>query len=133
MIHPSNCPFCEEPIWGEGWDPKTGKRFFSHVSPTQNICCAWELVLATDGSWSKMLLNCLDGDRMNEFTAASAIEPYYSPRTTEVSWRTHIDGILCTSQVVDGRVTVRAVDKELTSAAARRLVLAIQHALGEQA
>lgn len=48
-----NCPFCEEPIWGEGWNPKNQERFYSHVSPTQNVTCAYELGLMPDGKWNK--------------------------------------------------------------------------------
>lgn len=25
------CRVCGKNIWGEGWDPETGRRFFSHV------------------------------------------------------------------------------------------------------
>jgi chaperonin cofactor prefoldin len=30
-VLPAECPKCGEPIWGEGWNPKTGVRYFSHV------------------------------------------------------------------------------------------------------
>jgi hypothetical protein len=47
------CPFCGGSIWGEGWDPKTGRHFYSHVrsQPTQD--CAWELAVDEQGKWKK--------------------------------------------------------------------------------
>jgi hypothetical protein len=57
-----NCPFCCTPIWGEGWDSKTGEKFYSHVYDEYNddsVCC-WELSKKTYGNherWKKKHLD----------------------------------------------------------------------------
>lgn len=27
----SHCPYCGKPVWGEGWNPQTQERYYSHV------------------------------------------------------------------------------------------------------
>ena len=34
-VLPPECPKCGEPIWGEGWNPVTGVRYFSHIPQPQ--------------------------------------------------------------------------------------------------
>lgn len=52
MNIPCKCPFCKGPIWGEGWNPKTEERFYSHVRPEDHKC-AGELGLCK-GHWRKV-------------------------------------------------------------------------------
>ena len=49
---PKYCPFCCTPIWGEGWDPNTRDRFYSHVK--HNDACAFELAVDVSGNWRRI-------------------------------------------------------------------------------
>lgn len=40
---PGYCPFCGRDIWGEGWNPETGTRYFSHVTQEDSERCCWEI------------------------------------------------------------------------------------------
>jgi hypothetical protein len=33
------CPKCRKPIWGEGWNPETGVRYFSHCDSGDAANC----------------------------------------------------------------------------------------------
>lgn len=50
---PECCPFCGDPIWGEGWNPSTGETYFSHRFSGMNKLCAQELGRMPDGKWSQ--------------------------------------------------------------------------------
>lgn len=47
------CPFCHQPICGEGWNPENGDRFYSHISGEFNLSCAYELAQNRDGEWRR--------------------------------------------------------------------------------
>lgn len=45
---PVYCPNCGEPIWGEGWNPDSGSRYFSHVDPGNADYCYEAIELQGD-------------------------------------------------------------------------------------
>jgi len=44
---PTKCPICQLPIWGEGWNPANGERFYSHR--VAGGCC-FEIGILPDGT-----------------------------------------------------------------------------------
>lgn len=48
-----DCPFCAKRIWGEGYNPENGDRFYSHVDE-EHTCGAYEVVLDVNGTWRKI-------------------------------------------------------------------------------
>jgi len=39
------CPKCGKPIWGEGWNPETGDRFYSHIHKEDETKCDFEIIV----------------------------------------------------------------------------------------
>jgi len=40
------CPKCGKPIWGEGWNPANGDRFYSHVYVEDEDRCDREIIIS---------------------------------------------------------------------------------------